>query len=226
MSAPREAGPVPFVLASASPSRRRLLEQAGIAPAIVVSGIDEEAIEHRMSASPVPEVALALARAKAEAVIDSGEVPDGALVLGCDSIFEVDGVRLGKPPSAEEALHRWQRMRGRSGTLHTGHWLIDTVSGRSAGEAVSTVVDMVDASDDEIAAYIATGEPLQVAGGFTLDDLGAPYVAGVHGDPGNVIGVSLPAVRRLAGGLGHAWPDVVGWAYGSSRAPVPPVHLT
>jgi len=212
MSAPREAeAPLPFVLASASPSRRRLLEQAGVAPLILVSGVDEEAIEGVMRHQPVPDVALALARAKAEAVASLPEVPEDALVLGCDSIFEVDGVRLGKPPTPEEALRRWQRMRGRSGTLHTGHWLIDSSTGTSAGETVSTVVDMVDAPDDEIAAYIATGEPLLVAGGFTLDDLGAPYVAGVHGDPGNVIGVSLPAVRRLALALGRGWPTVTGW---------------
>ena len=211
MSAPREGAPIPFVLASASPSRRRLLEQAGIAPLVLVSGVDEEAIEARMRHQPVPDVALALARAKAEAVAELADVPAGALVLGCDSIFEVDGVRLGKPPSAEEALRRWQRMRGRSGTLHTGHWLIDSSTGTSAGETVSTVVDMVDAPDDEIAAYVATGEPLKVAGGFTLDDLGAPYVAGIHGDPGNVIGVSLPAVRRLALALGRGWPSVTGW---------------
>jgi len=212
MSAPREGGPIPFVLASASPSRRRLLEQAGIAPLVLVSGVDEEAIEGQMRQQPVPEVALALARAKAEAVAALADVPAGALVLGCDSIFEVDGVRLGKPPTPEEALRRWQRMRGRSGTLHTGHWLIDSSTGASAGETVSTVVDMVDAPDDEIAAYIATGEPLKVAGGFTLDDLGAPYVVGVHGDPGNVIGVSLPAVRRLALAMGRSWPDIAGWA--------------
>lgn len=211
MSALRAASPPPFVLASASPSRRRLLEQAGVAPLILVSGVDEEAIEEAMRARPVPDVALALARAKAEAVIAAGDVPAGALVLGCDSIFEVDGVRLGKPPTPEEALTRWQRMRGRSGTLHTGHWLIDTGTGDCCGETVSTVVDMVDAPDDEIAAYIATGEPLKVAGGFTLDDLGAPYVAGVHGDPGNVIGVSLPAVRRMAARLGLPWPQVMGW---------------
>jgi septum formation protein len=212
MSAPREGGPIPFVLASASPSRRRLLEQAGIAPVVLVSGVDEEAIEEAMRDRPVPDVALALARAKAEAVAAMPDVPAGALVLGCDSIFEVDGVRLGKPPTPEEALRRWQRMRGRSGTLHTGHWLIDSSTGTSAGETVSTVVDMVDAPDDEIAAYISTGEPLKVAGGFTLDDLGAPFVAGVHGDPGNVIGVSLPAVRRLAAGLGLTWPQVMGWS--------------
>ena len=208
MSAPREGAPIPFVLASASPSRRRLLEQAGIAPLVLVSGVDEEAIEERMRHQPVPDVALALARAKAEAVAELADVPAGALVLGCDSIFEVDGVRLGKPPSAEEALRRWQRMRGRSGTLHTGHWLIDSATGDAWGETVSTVVD---APDDEIAAYVATGEPLKVAGGFTLDDLGAPYVAGIHGDPGNVIGVSLPAVRRLALALGRGWPSVAGW---------------
>lgn len=212
MSAPREArAPLPFILASASPSRRRLLEQAGVAPLVLVSGVDEEAIEGAMQHQPVPDVALALARAKAEAVALLPEVPEDALVLGCDSIFEVDGVRLGKPPSPEEALRRWQRMRGRSGTLHTGHWLIDMAAGTAIGETVSTVVDMVDAPDEEIAAYIATGEPLLVAGGFTLDDLGAPYVAGVHGDPGNVIGVSLPAVRRLALALGRGWPTVTGW---------------
>lgn len=211
MSAPREAGPGAFVLASASASRRRLLEQAGLRPVIVVSGVDEEAIEDAMRDRAVPDVALALARAKAEAVAATAEVPAGALVLGCDSIFEVDGVRLGKPPTPEEAMARWQRMRGRSGTLHTGHWLIDTSSGESCGETVSTVVEMVDAPDEEIAAYIATGEPLTVAGGFTLDDLGAPYVAAVHGDPGNVIGVSLPAMRRLAAALGRPWPRVAGW---------------
>ena len=211
MSAPREGGPIPFVLASASPSRRRLLEQAGIAPVVLVSGVDEEAIEEAMRDRPVPDVALALARAKADAVAAMPDVPAGALVLGCDSIFEVDGVRLGKPPTPEEALRRWQRMRGRSGTLHTGHWLIDSSTGTSAGETVSTVVDMVDAPDDEIAAYISTGEPLKVAGGFTLDDLGAPFVAGVHGDPGNVIGVSLPAVRRLGLAMGRTWPEITGW---------------
>lgn len=215
MSVPPGSGlsmPVPFVLASASPSRRRLLQQAGVSPLVVVSGIDEESIEEGMRQRPVADVALALARAKAEAVAVSAEVPARSLVLGCDSIFEVDGVRLGKPPDPDEARRRWRRMRGRSGTLHTGHWLIDTSTGMASGETVSTIVDMVDAPDDEIAAYIATGEPLKVAGGFTLDDLGAPYVAGVHGDPGNVIGVSLPGVRRLARSLGWAWPDVVGWS--------------
>lgn len=196
----------PFVLASGSPSRLRLLEQGGLAPVVIVSGVDEESIEEAMADRPVPEVALALARAKAEAVL--GQVPADALVLGCDSIFEMDGVRLGKPPSADEALRRWQRMRGRAGVLHTGHWLIDISSGDAVGETVSTTVEMTDADDDEISDYIATGEPLQVAGGFTLDGLGAPYVAGVVGDPGNVIGVSLPAVRRLAIACGRSWSHI------------------
>ena len=212
MSAPRDIAPIPLVLASASPSRRRLLEQAGLEPRILVSGVDEESIEERMRAHPVPDVGLALARAKAEAVASRDDVPADALVLGCDSIFEVGGVRLGKPPTADAALRRWQRMRGCSGALHTGHWLIDQGTGAALGETVSTIVEMADVPDEEIVAYIATGEPLQVAGGFTLDDLGAPYVAGIQGDPGNVIGVSLPAVRRLAQGLGYAWPRVAGWA--------------
>lgn len=181
---------------------------AGVDPLVIVSGVNEEAIEDALQDRPVSEVALALARAKAEAVLVDERVPPDALVLGCDSIFEVDGVRLGKPPTAEAALQRWQRMRGRSGTLHTGHWLIDTASGQARGEAVATVVDLVDAPDEEIRNYIATGEPLLVAGGFTLDGLGAPYVAGVHGDPGNVIGVSVPAVRRLGLALGVGWSEI------------------
>ena len=197
---------VPFVLASGSPARLRLLRQAGLEPLVLVSGVDEEAIEALMSDRRIPEVALALARAKAEAV--EPLAPQAALVLGCDSIFEVDGERLGKPPSADEALRRWRRMRGRTGTLHTGHWIIDRASGESRGETVSTNVEMGDADDAEIADYIATGEPLQVAGGFTLDGLGAPYVEGVQGDPGNVIGVSLPTVRRLALACGRRWPDL------------------
>lgn len=206
---PAEVARPTFVLASGSPARLRLLRQAGLTPEVMVSGVDEEAIERAMAGDPVPEVALALARAKARAVAPS--TPAQALVLGCDSIFEVDGVRLGKPPSAGEALLRWQLMRGRAGTLHTGHWLIDRATGIEVGETVSTVVEMSDVDDAEIAAYISTGEPLEVAGGFTLDGLGAPYVAGVVGDPGNVIGVSLPAVRRLAGRCDRPWPTVTGW---------------
>ena len=197
-----------MVLASASPSRLRLLEQAGLSPLVRVSGVDEEAIEGAMLHRPVPDVALALARAKAEAVLSL--VPDDSLVLGCDSIFEVDGVRLGKPPTPEDALRRWQLMRGRPGVLHTGHWLIDMASGDAAGNTVSTVVRMADVDDEEISDYIATGEPMQVAGGFTLDGLGAPYVDSIDGDPGNVIGVSVPELRRLILRIGSSWPEIRG----------------
>lgn len=199
----------PFVLASGSPARLRLLQQAGLDPLVLVSGVDEEAIEAELQGQPVPAVAAALARAKAAAVLDAG-VPADALVLACDSIFEVDGVPLGKPADAATAMARWRLMRGRAGSLHTGHCLVDARTGARAEEVVSTIVTMGEADDAEIAHYVASGEPLQVAGGFTLDGRGAPFVAGVQGDPGNVIGVSLPAVRRLARALGHAWPDVVG----------------
>lgn len=197
-----------LILASASQSRRRLLEQAGLTPRVIVSGVDEEAmVANRVDPSPA-DVAMLLARAKAEAVAGLPEVR-GAVVLACDSVFDLDGEAMGKPGSAQVARARWELMRGRSGVLHTGHCLIDTESGRLAEELVSTTVTMGDADDDEIEDYIASGEPLQVAGGFTLDGRGAPFIAGIEGDPGNVIGVSLPAVRRLARELGHPWPSLV-----------------
>lgn len=175
---------------------------------MIVSGVDEEAtVAGRVDPSPA-DVAVLLARAKAEAVAALPEARD-ALVLACDSVFDLDGEAMGKPGSAQVARTRWESMRGRSGVLRTGHCLIDTESGRVAEELVSTTVTMGDADDDEIEAYIATGEPLQVAGGFTLDGRGAPFIAGIDGDPGNVIGVSLPAVRRLARELGHPWPSLV-----------------
>ncbi len=164
-------------------------------------------VANRVDPSPA-DVAMLLARAKAEAVAGLPEVR-GAVVLACDSVFDLDGEAMGKPGSAQVARARWELMRGRSGVLHTGHCLIDTESGRLAEELVSTTVTMGDADDDEIEDYIASGEPLQVAGGFTLDGRGAPFIAGIEGDPGNVIGVSLPAVRRLARELGHPWPSLV-----------------
>lgn len=176
--------PSRFVLASASPARARLLEQAGLAFDVVVSEVDES------DSADVAE----LARRKASAVAAS--VGD-ALVLGCDSLFELDGEAMGKPPSASSALERWRRMRGRSGVLHTGHCLIDGRSGAMAEEVDSTVVRFADVSDAEIDAYVASGEPLAVAGAFTLDGRGAPFVASVEGNPGTVIGLSLPVLRRL-----------------------------
>ncbi len=159
------------------------------------------------------DVALLLARAKAEDVVRTrieNDEPE-CLVLGCDSVLELDGEIHGKPADAAEATSRWQRMRGRSGVLHTGHWLVDDRDpddgGTSGvvGATASTTVHFADIDDDEIAAYVATGEPLRVAGAFTLDGLGAPYVRAIEGDPSNVVGVSLPLLRDLLGELGIPW---------------------
>ena len=183
-----------FVLASASPARLRLLRQVGIEPEIVVSGVDESLVS-----GPPYDVALTLAVRKAQAVAPAY---DDALVLGCDSVLELDGEALGKPVDAADAVARWQRMRGRKGVLHTGHCLIDTRTGRDAAEVSSTTVHFADLTDDEIDDYVATGEPLQVAGAFTIDGLGGPYVDAVEGDPHTVIGLSLPLLRQMLRDLG------------------------
>ena len=187
-----------FVLASASPARRTLLRAAGIEPEIAVSGVDEEGV----TADRTDELCLLLARLKASAVADG--LPPGrrALVLGCDSMLDFDGRALGKPTDAADAVARWRAMRGRSGTLHTGHCLIDTGSGKRAEAVASTVVHFADVTDAEIDAYIATGEPLRVAGGFTIDGVGGPFVNGIEGDHGTVVGLSLPLLRRLLVELG------------------------
>ncbi|MFI7889866.1 nucleoside triphosphate pyrophosphatase [Streptomyces sp. CACIS-1.16CA] len=185
-----------LVLASASPARLGLLRQAGFAPEVIVSGVDEDAL----SAPPPAELALVLARAKAAAVAERPEAA-GALVIGCDSVLELDGEALGKPADAEEATARWKSMRGRAGILQTGHSLIDTASGRTASATASTVVRFGEPSDAEVAAYVASGEPLHVAGAFTLDGRSAPFVDAIEGDHGNVIGLSLPLLRRLLGEL-------------------------
>ncbi len=170
-------------------------------------------------------MALLLARAKAEDVVAAVEVddafgemdadlPHGILVLGCDSVLELDGEVHGKPADAAEAVARWRAMRGSTGVLHTGHWLVDLRdpdaggTGGMVGGTASTVVHFADLDDAEVDAYVATGEPLRVAGAFTLDGLGGPYVAGIEGDPSNVIGVSLPLLRELVRELGVAWHDL------------------
>jgi septum formation protein len=186
-----------LVLASASPARRALLKAAGIDVDVLVSGVDESVVE----AEDAYTLSLALARMKARTVAARMQSDPGVLILGCDSVLAFEGEVLGKPLDADEAVDRWQRMRGKSGVLHTGHHLTDLVSGRQAEDVGTTVVHFGDLSDAEIEAYVATEEPLSVAGAFTIDGRGGAFVERIEGDPGNVIGLSLPLLRRLLGEL-------------------------
>ena len=186
-----------LVLASASPARLALLRGAGLDPKVIVSGVDES--EFRAD-TPAALVAL-LAQAKADTVAAR---LDRGLVIGCDSMLDLDGRALGKPGSAEEATALWREMSGRTGTLLTGHCLVDAATGRRAAGVAATSVRFGEPSDDEIAAYVASGEPLRVAGAFTLDGRGGWFVDGIDGDHGNVLGISLPLLRRLLAELGVA----------------------
>ncbi len=211
-----------FVLASASPARLATLRAAGVEPEVIVSGVDESAIT-----APTPaELVLALARAKVGSVLDA--VTGDAAVLGCDSMLELDGTALGKPVDAEDAVRRWRDMRGRSGVLHTGHALRvlrdGAVVGRSE-ETASTVVHFADVTDAEIDAYVATGEPLAVAGAFTIDGLGGWFIESIEGDHHNVVGLSLPLLRRMLAGSGLATEDFrvpPGTGAQGGQSPVPP----
>ncbi len=232
-----------LLLASASPARLSTLRSAGIEPVVRVSGVDEDAVlGHAAVFAGAPlhpaDAVLALARAKADAVVaslaDGGPdvtdgggaagaadgqldahgvpLPDDLVVLGCDSLLELDGEPLGKPADPADAIERWRRMRGRSGVLHTGHWLVDIRDGAtgSTGATASTLVHFADLSDAEIEAYVATGEPLAVAGAFTIDGLGGPFVIGLEGDHHTVVGLSLPLLRDLLARLGVSVPEL--WA--------------
>lgn len=233
-----------LVLASQSPARLTLLRNAGFAPEAIVSDVDEDAFE-----APTPvELALVLAREKARTVAE--RVGPGALVIGCDSVLDLDGEALGKPSDAQDAVRRWKAMRGRDGILVTGHCLIDTrpadpgtapngargragsggggdgaggaekggdngsrggkggVAWREVTQANATLVQFAELSDAEIEAYVATGEPLGVAGAFTLDGLGGPFVESIGGDPSNVIGLSLPLLRRMLDEVGVSVADL------------------
>ena len=218
-----------FVLASASPARLGLLQAAGVAPEVVVSGFDEESVT-----GPPDELALVLAEHKAQAVADrlaltGDRVTEATLVLGCDSVLDIDGVAYGKPADAAEAMARWQAMRGRTGLLHTGHCLVSlrpdgrtdaerwAPQHRRVSELATATVHFGAPSDDEIRAYVATGEPLRVAGGFTLDRLGGWFVEGIEGDPGTVLGLSLPLLRSMLAELGSSVPAL--WSAGGVAAP-------
>jgi septum formation protein len=184
-----------IVLASASPARLGVLRAAGLDPEVVVSGVDETAF----TATTAAELTGLLARAKA-AVVARGQA-DG-LVIGCDSLLDLDGRALGKPASAGEAAARWREMSGRTGTLVTGHCVINAATGQQAAAVAATRVRFGSPSEEEIAAYVASGEPLAVAGAFTLDGRGGWFVDGIDGDHGTVLGVSLPLLRRLLADLG------------------------
>lgn len=206
--APGEEPPL-LVLASRSPGRARILTDAGIGFETIVSDVDEDAVvasavERLGGSLDAPSMALLLARTKAESVA-ALEAADGAVVLGCDSVFELDGVSYGKPHTAEVATERWKAMRGRTGVLHTGHWLVDNRSteeddggtGATLGTVASASVSFDEVPDDEIEAYVATGEPLPCAGAFTIDGRGASFITGIDGDPHTVIGLSVNTLRHL-----------------------------
>lgn len=195
--------PIRFVLASRSPARLATLRAAGVEPEVIVSDVNEDAIEASMPDATPAELALVLARAKAEAVAETLTSP--AIVVGCDSVFELDGRPYGKPGTEDVARERWQQMFGKTGVLHTGHCVIDTATRQRAEATASTTVTMGTMTPEETDDYLATGEPLEVAGGFTLDGLGGAFIDSIQGDPSTVIGISLPTLRRLLADLGVRW---------------------
>jgi septum formation protein len=189
------------VLASASPARLSTLVAAGLEPEVVVSGVDEDSVQSHDAAN----LAAALAQMKCRAVATQLNDPD-ALIIGCDSVLAFENGILGKPDNARDAAMRWRRMRGKSGILHTGHCL--RLGDQEFIETASTVVHFADLTDAEIDAYVATGEPLRVAGAFTIDGLGSAFVRSIEGDPHNVVGISVPLLRELVADLGLAWTDL------------------
>jgi len=195
-------------LASTSPARLATLRAAGIEPVPIAPGVDEEAAVAAAGTLSPTETVMLLARLKAEAVAGARDDLDG-LVLGGDSAFELDEVVYGKPHLAEVARERWRAQRGRSGMLHSGHWLIDTRTGRAVGApAAARVHFAADITDPEIDAYIATGEPLEVAGAFTIDARGAAFIDRIEGDPSAVVGLSIPTLRALTRSLAIDWTDL------------------
>lgn len=193
-----------IVLASQSTSRLRLLEGAGLSPKVMVSNVDEET-DFFNAMSPI-DMVIALAITKAHTVLEKIDFP--AIVIGCDSTFDVDGISFGKPGTPELAKERAKKISGRSGLLHTGHCIIDTVSGKEISDRVTTKVTFSKMSDSEIDDYVASGEPLHVAGGFTLDGFGSPFIPVIEGDYTNVVGISMPFLRSAMAQLGYSWPNV------------------
>ena len=195
---------VQIILASASPSRLRLLESVGITPSILVSGVDEDASEFE-SLSPA-ELVIALAILKAHTVKD--KAPINSLIIGCDSTFEFEGKSLGKPVTKTKAIERCKQLSGKTGYLHTGHCLIDLRQGIELSERSTAKVQFAQMTDAEIIDYVDSDEPLNVAGGFTLDGLSAPFITKIEGDPSGIIGLSLPLLRKMIICLGYSWPEL------------------
>jgi septum formation protein len=195
---------VQIILASASPSRFRLLESVGITPTILVSGVDEDASEFE-SLSPA-ELVIALAILKAHTVKDNA--PFNSLIIGCDSTFEFEGKSLGKPVTKTKAIERCKQLSGKTGYLHTGHCLIDLRQGIELSERSTAKVQFAQMTDAEIIDYVDSDEPLNVAGGFTLDGLSAPFITKIEGDPSGIIGLSLPLLRKMIISLGYSWPEL------------------
>lgn len=198
------------LLASASTSRYSLLSNAGIVPLVQVSHVDEDAIQDAMPDATTSEKCIALAAAKGEAVAGNLQVTDASnlLIVAADSMLDFEGAAYGKPGTPEVAIARWKAMRGKVGTLHTGHWMHDTVTGQTRTGEAGAKVYFDDVSDDEIEAYVASGEPLGVAGGFTHEGRSAAFIRTMDGDGPAVGGISLFLLRQFAQDMGLNWPSL------------------
>ena len=195
----------PVILASASPARLMLLRSQNIQPIVIASEINEKEIEEKYKDSTTKTVVKELSIAKANYVLTNNVSLNTGILIAADSMLEFESQSLGKPLNAENAIARWQQMRGKSGILHTGHTVIRLDNKQTITRVVSTKVEFANVDDKEINDYVATSEPLNVAGAFTLDSLGAAFVKEVRGDHSNVIGLSLPALREIVRELGLSW---------------------
>ena len=195
----------PVILASASPARLMLLRSQNIQPIVIASEINEKEIEEQYKDSSTELVVKELSIAKANYVLTNNVSLNSGILIAADSMLEFDSQSLGKPLNAENAIARWQKMRGKSGILHTGHTVIRLDNKQTITRVVSTKVEFANVDDKEIIDYVATKEPLNVAGAFTIDSLGAAFVKEVQGDHSNVIGLSLPALREIVRELGLSW---------------------